>query len=82
MCFVHGLGAKSLDNWKRKDHIWIKDDLPDDVENARIMTFGYNAAYTGDATSGRIRDFAKQLLEALRLEREQVGNQVRQTLGY
>ena len=35
------------------------------------MTFGYNAAYTGDATSGRIRDFGKQLLEALKIEREQ-----------
>ena len=34
------------------------------------MTFGYNAAYTGDATSGRIRDFGRQLLEALRMERE------------
>jgi triacylglycerol esterase/lipase EstA (alpha/beta hydrolase family) len=68
---VHGLGAKSLDNWKKDDHIWIRDDLPKDITKARIMTFGYNAAYVGDATSGRIRDFGKQLLEALRLEREQ-----------
>ena len=41
------------------------------------MTFGYNAAYTGDATSGRIRDFGKQLLEALKIEREEVKEQRR-----
>ena len=51
--------------------MWIRDDLPKDIAQARIMTFGYNAAYVGDATSGRIRDFGKQLLEALRLEREE-----------
>lgn len=76
MCFVHGLGAKSLDNWKKGGHVWIQDDLPKDIANARVMTFGYNAAYAGDATSGRIRDFGKPLLEAIRLEREQVHRQV------
>lgn len=75
MCFVHGLGAKSLDKWNKAGHIWIQDDLPNDIKNARIMTFGYNAAYTGDVTSGRIRDFAKQQLEALRLERDEAGHQ-------
>ena len=39
---------------------------------ARIMTFGYDAAYTRDVISGRIRDFAKQLLKALRFERGEV----------
>ncbi|KAL8739111.1 MAG: hypothetical protein Q9181_000222 [Wetmoreana brouardii] len=64
-------GAKSLDNWTKGGHIWIRDDLPEDIATARVMTFGYNASYTGDATAGRIRDFGKQLLEALRIEREQ-----------
>lgn len=82
MCFVHGLGAKALDNWKNGGHVWIRDDLPKDIGNARIMTFGYNAAYIGDATSGRIRDFAKQLLEALRLEREQVEHRIQQKRKY
>ncbi|KAL9628880.1 MAG: hypothetical protein Q9164_007118, partial [Protoblastenia rupestris] len=71
LCFVHGLGAKPLDNWHKNGHIWIQDNLPDALPYARVMTFGYNASYTGDATSGRIRDFGKQLLEALRIEREQ-----------
>ena len=68
---MHGLGAKSLANWKTDNHIWIRDDLPNDIGNAGIITFAYNAAHIGDATSGRIRDFGKQLLEALRPEREQ-----------
>ncbi|KAL8725040.1 MAG: hypothetical protein Q9166_007615 [cf. Caloplaca sp. 2 TL-2023] len=59
-------GAKSLDNWKKDGHIWIQENLPKDIATARVMTFGYNALYTG-----RIRDFGKQLLEALKIEREQ-----------
>ena len=58
---------------KDKDgQVWIQDDMPTDLETARIMTCGLEAAYTGDAISGRIRDFTKQLLEALRLEREEI----------
>ena len=74
MCFVHGLGAKSLDNWKKGAHVWIRDDLPNHIPSARIMTFGYDADVIGnDATFGRIRDFAKQLLEAVKEKRGQVG---------
>lgn len=35
-----GLGAKSLDNWTKDDHVWIRDDLPNDIAIAHIMTFG------------------------------------------
>jgi hypothetical protein len=45
--------------------MWLYDLLPKDLPNARIMTYGYNSNLAEDATTGRIRDFAKGLLNDL-----------------
>lgn len=66
---------KPLDSWRDGSHVWIQDDLPNDFSGARLLTFGYNTAYTGDATFGRIGGVAEQLLKARRLERGEVGNE-------
>jgi WD40 repeat protein len=68
--FVHGLGGHSQNTWS-KNHdpsfFWPKLWLPIEpgMENARILTFGYNANFRGiNAGKGisSIMDFAKELL--------------------
>ncbi len=85
LIFIHGINATSDANWVKDGHEWIVDDLPQDVHGIRISTFGfeisnlfsvcitdfyrYNSKVVSDASFGRIRDFAKQFLEALLAER-------------
>ena len=50
--------------------MWLYHLLPKDLPNARIMTYGYNSNLVKDASLGRIRDFAKGLLNAVDSYRE------------
>jgi hypothetical protein len=45
--------------------MWLSHLLPQDLPSARIMTYGYNSYLAEDASTGRIRDFAKGLLNDL-----------------
>ncbi|KAH8881087.1 hypothetical protein GQ53DRAFT_848516 [Thozetella sp. PMI_491] len=67
--FVHGLGGSSRLTWcKHKDLelFWPQRWLPldRDIQQARILTFGYNARFSSSAQSNLlgITDFAKNLL--------------------
>ena len=73
---VHGLYGNRTSTWtsSQTNAFWLKDFLPRDVPNARVMTFGYNAdAAFGNTTAG-ILDHAKSLLSSLIDKRE--GNDV------
>jgi hypothetical protein len=50
--------------------MWLYHLLPKDLPNTRIMTYGYNSNLVKDASMGRIRDFAKGLLNAVDSYRE------------
>jgi hypothetical protein len=45
--------------------MWLLHLLPKDLPNTRIVTYGYNSNLFEDASVGRIRDFAKGLLNAV-----------------
>lgn len=62
---VHGLRSHPINSWIKDGVMWLYDLLPTDLPNARIMTYGYNSNLAEDATTGRIRDFAKGLLNDL-----------------
>ena len=42
---IHGLQGHSISTWTHSNSnvFWLRDLLPENVKNARIMTFGYNA---------------------------------------
>ncbi|KAI9764475.1 MAG: hypothetical protein M1840_008401 [Geoglossum simile] len=70
---VHGLNGDPKNTWTHYETnaFWLKDFLPQDVPNARIMTFGYNSDVAfGNTTSG-IADHAKALLSSLVDKREE-----------
>ena len=41
---VHGLGGHAYDTWTHDNGImWLRDLLPQDIPNARVMTWGYDS---------------------------------------
>lgn len=43
VCFVHGVGGGNISTWSLKNFCWPRDLLPEDIPNARILSFGYDA---------------------------------------
>ncbi len=70
---VHGLKGDPKDTWTNHttNAFWLKDFLPFDVPNVRIMTFGYNASAAFGNTTADIMDHAKGLLTCLVDKREE-----------
>lgn len=40
---VHGLRGHRIDTWTVKDQCWPRDFLKNDIKNARIISWGYDA---------------------------------------
>jgi hypothetical protein len=45
--------------------MWLRDCLPQDLPKVRIFTFGYNSTLRSSTSTSSIRDFARQLLNAM-----------------
>ncbi|ELR02697.1 hypothetical protein VC83_08432 [Pseudogymnoascus destructans] len=49
---VTGLGDHAFGSWSHSDErMWLRDYLPKDAPNARILTYGYKSALQGDSIS-------------------------------
>ena len=70
---VHGLNGDPTESWTHPNNksMWIKDYLPLDVPNVRVMSFGYNANVAFGSTTATIMDHARDLLSSLVDEREE-----------
>ncbi|RAO69814.1 uncharacterized protein BHQ10_005826 [Talaromyces amestolkiae] len=68
---VHGLGGDSFRTWTEEStkELWLRTFLHKDIENVRIMTFGYNANILRNKAAGNTYSFAENLLAALRRKR-------------
>jgi len=62
---VHGLNSSPGQCWSQEDKLWLRNFLPADLPNARILVFGYNSNVIHEASRARIRDHAKNLLQDL-----------------
>jgi len=71
---VHGLGGDAVDTWThpKSKAFWLKDFLPRQIPDARIMTFGYNAAAAFGQSTAEVIDHAKSLLTSLVDRREEL----------
>ncbi|KAH0552892.1 hypothetical protein GP486_006908, partial [Trichoglossum hirsutum] len=70
---VHGLDGDPKNTWTNRQTkaFWLKDFLPHDVPNARVLTFGYNANAAFGNSTADIVDHAKSLLSSLVDKREE-----------
>lgn len=74
---VHGLNGVSARTWttNKTNNFWLGDAdmLPTNLKNARILTFGYDAAVTalfGKTSSDRILQHAHTLVAELVADRQ------------
>ncbi|KAH0536621.1 hypothetical protein FGG08_006515 [Glutinoglossum americanum] len=80
--FVHGLTGSSSDTWldKKTGSYWPASLLSEDIDDARILSFGYDADvvnFWNPASQNRISDHAKNILGALARQREQTDSENR-----
>ncbi|KAJ9607048.1 hypothetical protein H2200_008120 [Cladophialophora chaetospira] len=70
---VHGLGGDAFATWThpKSKKFWLRDFLPQQIADARIMTFGYNAHAAFGQSTAEILDHAKSLLTSLVDKREE-----------
>lgn len=69
--FVHGLGGHPHETWttSRSGIYWVRDFLPEDIPNARILTYGYNSSVASFSTQISVSAVAESLLEDLAEQR-------------
>lgn len=89
--FVHGLGAFPDTTWRKQrpqdsdgnsssstEVSWVRDLLPDDLPQSRLMYFNYDSTSYNDASQKELEDFALELLNAFDISQlrttEQVGH--------
>ncbi|KAG9840443.1 hypothetical protein KCU98_g9245, partial [Aureobasidium melanogenum] len=67
--FVHGLRGHRINTWSSNNTCWPKDLLPEDIKDARILTFGYDAQVAGflsTTSQASIFAHAEKLLDNLK----------------
>lgn len=69
---ITGLAGHALGSWKAPGSyaVWLRDFLPKDIPDCRILTYGYYAAVQSGDSKNTIQDYGKQFLEAVHTVRE------------
>ncbi|POR38318.1 Uncharacterized protein TPAR_01489 [Tolypocladium paradoxum] len=64
---VPGLGSHALGSWKSpiSDDVWLRDFLPGDVPNIRVLLYGYDTTLPGSLSKQSIEDLGGSLLEQI-----------------
>jgi pimeloyl-ACP methyl ester carboxylesterase len=77
VCFVHGLTSDCESTWTADGQSapWPKTLLPSELEDARVLTYDYDAyvVRNGVAASTRLVDYAANLLSGLTSDRARCG---------
>jgi hypothetical protein len=67
---IHGLGGAPYRTWTHgSGKLWLRDFALDQLPGSRIYTFGYDSGVAFSKGTGTLRDFARNLLESVKLER-------------
>lgn len=79
--FVHGLTGNAYSTWHNEQHAlhWPSKLLKDDVPEARIFTFGYDAdvaSFWGGTSQNRLANHAENMVGDLVGEREETVSRV------
>ncbi|RDW59348.1 uncharacterized protein DSM5745_11043 [Aspergillus mulundensis] len=72
---IHGLNPKNKERhaertWELNGKMWLRDFLPNQLPQARVMLFGYNSNVSIQSSAAGVREQAQNLLSRLWLERQ------------
>jgi hypothetical protein len=72
---VTGLGGHALGSFKQKNgpFVWLRDGLPVDAPDLRILSYGYDTTIVNSSSFQSLTDLAKSLqldLEGIQVRRE------------
>ena len=68
---IHGIGGDPSNTWTHENGtLWLRDFLPKSIKGARVFSFGYDAEVVLTKSQAGLDDFARSLLNKLRVERD------------
>ncbi|ORY70348.1 uncharacterized protein BCR38DRAFT_471661 [Pseudomassariella vexata] len=64
---VRGLASHAIGSWKspKSNDIWLRDWLPEDIPNVRVLLYGYDTTLLKNTSKASIEDLGQRLLESL-----------------
>ena len=77
---IHGLDGDRKESWTTENGtFWLRDFLPGDLPNARILTYGYDSATRGrmQLSNQTLYDHAEDLVNKLVIQRKITQTEVR-----
>lgn len=68
-----GLGGHAFGSFKSKNgwEVWLRDFLPDDIPDVRVLLYGYDTELAKSESKNSIVDLAKSLLELVKIFRDE-----------
>ena len=63
-----GLGSHAIGSWKSPsdNDLWLRDYLPDDVPNIRVLIYGYDTSLLGNDSKDSIENLGNRFLESIK----------------
>jgi len=79
---VTGLGGHALGSFRSADgmSVWLRDFAPEDIPQARFVTYGYDTAVVASDNNQGVRELARTLLDGLAIFRQRTQTQQRPLL--
>ena len=67
MIAVPGLGSHAIGSWKSPsgNDLWLRDYLPDDIPNIRVLLYGYDTSLLRSDSKDSIEDLGNRFLESV-----------------
>jgi len=72
---VTGLAGHVFGSWRNREtlQMWLKDFLPYDIPNLRVLTYGYDSSLAGTSrTDSRLLDYQRNFIRAIENARSSV----------
>jgi len=73
---VTGLAGHAFGSWRSHatQQMWLKDLLPHDVQNIRVMSYGYDSSLIGHGktSDNRLLDYQRHFIQQLENARKSV----------
>jgi hypothetical protein len=65
---VTGLAGHAFGSWRNREtlQMWLKDFLPYDIPNLRVLTYGYDSSLVGTSrTDSSLLDYQRNFIQAI-----------------